>query len=297
MDKSRLSAEAARLERNKKRLSQLPGCELPSEEEKKEEKKEKEEKEEKKKNRFDFIFKLVLVGDSSSGKTSLMRRYVDNVFEEQTLTTIGVDFTVKTIVINGSTVKLQIWDTAGQERFAPLGGMYYNGAQAAIFTYDITNKKTLESLPRWIQKFDDRNEGNDSVKVIVGCKSDLEERRVVTSSSGQRAAIELQARWSETSSQSGLNVDKMFTEIAEAVLERRQQELGLRSQSRREKAPHISGTEVTVEPESELKRGGTAKTSSRSKPFKILRNLSGGSLRSKGTKGGNRRKPLCSMLS
>ena len=89
----------------------------------------------------------------TSGKTSLMRRYVDDTFNHETMTTIGVDFTVKTLVVNGSTVKLQIWyviikqlknienmdrDTAGQERFAPIGSMYYNGAKAVIFTYDIT---------------------------------------------------------------------------------------------------------------------------------------------------------------
>jgi len=88
-----------------------------------------------------------------------MRRYVDDTFNHETMTTIGVDFTVKTLVVNGSTVKLQIWDTAGQERFAPIGSMYYNGAKAVIFTYDISRKKTFDSLPLWRQKFDDRNEG------------------------------------------------------------------------------------------------------------------------------------------
>lgn len=221
MDKSRLSAEATRVGEAKKRLSCLtsnPMSPLDSEDG------EGEAGHEglKKGNRFDFIFKIVLIGDATSGKTSLMRRYVDDTFNHATLTTIGVDFTVKTLVVNGSTVKLQIWDTAGQERFAPIGSMYYHGAKAVIFTYDITQKRTFDSLPRWRQKFEERNEGSDCVRVLVGCKADLEDEREVTGSQGQKAAEEMESRWSETSALTGSNVDHLFLELTQEMLAKRQ---------------------------------------------------------------------------
>jgi len=220
MDKSRLSAEATRVGEAKKRLSCLtssPMNPLDSEADDRE-----GQGGLKKSNRFDFIFKIVLIGDATSGKTSLMRRYVDDTFNQETMTTIGVDFTVKTLVVNGSTVKLQIWDTAGQERFAPIGSMYYHGAKAVIFTYDITQKRTFDSLPRWRQKFEERNEGSDCVRVLVGCKADLEEEREVTASQGQKAAEEMESRWSETSALTGSNVDLLFLELTQEMLAKRQ---------------------------------------------------------------------------
>jgi len=220
MDKSRLSAEATRVGEAKKRLSCLtssPMNPLDSEADDRE-----GQEGMKKSNRFDFIFKIVLIGDATSGKTSLMRRYVDDTFNQETMTTIGVDFTVKTLVVNGSTVKLQIWDTAGQERFAPIGSMYYHGAKAVIFTYDITQKRTFDSLPRWRQKFEERNEGTDCVRVLVGCKADLEEEREVAASQGQKAAEEMESRWSETSALTGSNVDLLFLELTQEMLSKRQ---------------------------------------------------------------------------
>jgi len=220
MDKSRLSAEATRVGEAKKRLSCLTSSPLSPVDS--EDGEEGGQEGLKKSNRFDFIFKIVLIGDATSGKTSLMRRYVDDTFNHETMTTIGVDFTVKTLVVNGSTVKLQIWDTAGQERFAPIGSMYYHGAKAVIFTYDITQKRTFDGLPMWRQKFEERNEGTDCVRVLVGCKADLEEEREVAASQGQKAAEEMESRWSETSALTGSNVDLLFLELTQEMLSKRQ---------------------------------------------------------------------------
>jgi len=212
--RSRLEVEKEKLDVDRKRLSRLSNSDMketpvtPS-------------TPNKSSTRFDYIFKIVIIGDATCGKTSLLQRYVDEVFHEQSLTTIGVDFKLKNIELEGNSVKLQIWDTAGQERFAPLGSLYYHGAHAVIITYDITSRRTFESIPRWCRKFEERDtEGIETVKVLLGCKKDLENLREVTDSQGQTAAIEIGARWGETSSKTGDNVTKIFEEIAGAIMER-----------------------------------------------------------------------------
>jgi len=266
MDKSRLSAEASRVGEAKKRLSCLTSSPLslsPSlESDLALDVGEEGQDPLKKATRFDFIFKIVLIGDATSGKTSLMRRYVDDTFNHETMTTIGVDFTVKTLVVNGSTVKLQIWDTAGQERFAPIGSMYYNGAKAVIFTYDITQKKTFDSLPLWRQKFDDRNEGNggsDCVRVLVGCKSDLEEEREVSEVQGQKAAKEIESRWRETSALSGSNVDMLFLELTKEMLAKRKPEGPTSNETPPDKLGdgREVGAQLRLEPGFRLPRGAS----------------------------------------
>lgn len=100
--------------------------------------------------------------------------------------------------------------------------MYYHGAKAVIFTYDITQKRTFDSLPRWRQKFEERNEGSECVRVLVGCKADLEEEREVAASQGQKAAQEMESRWSETSALTGSNVENLFLELTQEMLAKRQ---------------------------------------------------------------------------
>lgn len=250
MDKARLQSEKERLEENKRKLSRLSfreNKEVTTTED-------KNEDSDTPTNRFDYIFKIVIIGDATCGKTSLMKRYVDKSFYCNSLTTIGVDFNIKTFSVDSTIVKLQIWDTAGQEKFAPIGSLYYRGAQAVLLTYDITNRKTFESVDRWKEKWDSRQTGEEElepVSVLVGCKTDLEHSRQVSKEAGMAKAIKLGSRFVETSSKSGEKVDALFEEIARAVLDRKKNQKTESSVSRSVSSPGESAGDPAREAEAE----------------------------------------------
>lgn len=139
---------------------------------------------------YDYLFKLLLIGNSSVGKSSLLLRFSDNIFSERYLLaygsflpTIGVDFKIRTFDLNGSTVKLQIWDTAGQERFKTITSSYYKGAHGIILVYDITDRQSFKDIENWLAEVD--KFGNENVvKLLVGNKSDLENNRAVKTEEG-----------------------------------------------------------------------------------------------------------------
>lgn len=123
--------------------------------------------------------KLVLLGDTGVGKSSLVLRFVTNNFKPFSESTIGASFMSKMIIVSGQTIKYQIWDTAGQEKYHSLAPMYYRGAAAAIIVYDITRKNTFNTLKKWVQEL--RTQGPDNISIaIAGNKADLEEKRVCT---------------------------------------------------------------------------------------------------------------------
>lgn len=101
-------------------------------------------------NEYDFVFKIVIIGNSSVGKSSLLLRFADDVFHETFLPTIGVDFKIRTIEQSGSVVKLQMWDTAGQEKFKTIVSAYYKGAQGILLVFDVTDRRSFEDLKGWI---------------------------------------------------------------------------------------------------------------------------------------------------
>lgn len=127
---------------------------------------------------YDFLFKLVLVGDASVGKTCVVQRFKTGAFSERQGSTIGVDFTMKTLEIQGKRVKLQIWDTAGQERFRTITQSYYRSANGAILAYDITKRSSFLSVPHWIEDVR-KYAGSNIVQLLIGNKSDLSELREV----------------------------------------------------------------------------------------------------------------------
>uniref|UniRef100_A0A0N5AUV5 Ras-related protein Rab-43 n=1 Tax=Syphacia muris TaxID=451379 RepID=A0A0N5AUV5_9BILA len=180
---------------------------------------------------FDFLFKIVLIGDMGVGKTCVVQRFKNGTFIERQGTTIGVDFTMKTMVVDGKRVKLQIWDTGGQERFRTITQSYYRSANGIILCYDITCRQSFESLDRWIEdvtKFAAPN----VAKVLIGIrfsvfnsafkqnqssatKSDLDDERVVSYEEGKAvAAMKGMCFFEETSSKNNLNVDNAFHELA-----------------------------------------------------------------------------------
>lgn len=163
---------------------------------------------------FDFLFKIVLIGDMGVGKTCVVQRFKNGTFIERQGTTIGVDFTMKTLVIEGKRVKLQIWDTGGQERFRTITQSYYRSANGIILCYDMTCRQSFESLQRWIDDVSKFAAPNVS-KVLIATKADLESERVVESEEGSMLAhSQGMCMFVETSSKGNLNVDNAFLELA-----------------------------------------------------------------------------------
>ena len=135
----------------------------------------------------DFLFKMLLIGNSGVGKSCLLVRYAENSFNENFFNTIGVDFKIKTISLDNQNIKLQIWDTAGQERFRTLTASYYRGAHGIIVVYDVTDRDTFENVRQWMQEID--KFATDNVcKVIVGNKCDLDDSRKVSTEEGEELA-------------------------------------------------------------------------------------------------------------
>uniref|UniRef100_A0A2M4AM21 Ras-related protein Rab-35 n=1 Tax=Anopheles triannulatus TaxID=58253 RepID=A0A2M4AM21_9DIPT len=165
---------------------------------------------------YDHLFKLLIIGDSGVGKSSLLIRFSDNTFSGSYITTIGVDFKIRTVLLNGERVKLQIWDTAGQERFRTITNTYYRGTHGVIVVYDVTNGESFGNVKRWLQEI----ESNCDVvnKVLVGNKNDDPNRKVVITEDAQRFANQMDIRLFETSAKDNINVEEMFLAITEQVL-------------------------------------------------------------------------------
>ncbi|KAB0404573.1 hypothetical protein E2I00_004847, partial [Balaenoptera physalus] len=115
---------------------------------------------------FDYLFKIILIGDSNVGKTCVVQHFTSGVYTEAQQNTIGVDFTVRALEINGKKVKMQVWDTAGQERFRTITQSYYRSAHAAIIAYDLTRRSTFESVPHWIHEIEKYGAANLVIMLI-----------------------------------------------------------------------------------------------------------------------------------
>jgi Ras-related protein Rab-1A len=164
----------------------------------------------------DYMFKLLLVGNSGTGKSSLLLKYTDNSFTNVYLSTIGVDFKIKTINVDGATVKLQMWDTAGQERFRTITSSYYRGADAVLVVYDVNDKRSYDGINDWLKETD-TYASPDIIKILIGNKSDLEGHREVEYSESKKFAESLGMALVETSAKKGTNIDFLFMMIARSI--------------------------------------------------------------------------------
>lgn len=173
---------------------------------------------------FDFLFKVVLIGDSSTGKTCVVQRFHSGTYKEQQGTTIGVDFSMKTIFIDGKKIKLQIWDTAGHERFRTITQSYYRSASGVIIVYDITKRPTFLNLQRWIEEVR-RYTDSDVLSVLVGNKCDLENEREVELSEAEemRDYVPEIMYVLETSAKENKNIDDIFFSLAAELKKRHDQ--------------------------------------------------------------------------
>lgn len=165
---------------------------------------------------YDYLFKFLLIGDSGVGKSSLLLRFADDTYTEAYVTTIGVDFKIRTINVDNKKIKLQIWDTAGQERFRTITTSYYRGAQGIIVMYDITDRDTFENIKLWLNEID-RYACKDVAKLLVGNKSDLESRRQVTYAEAEEFAKSINMIYIETSAKNSINVYQPFEDLARNI--------------------------------------------------------------------------------
>ena len=163
-------------------------------------------------NGYDMIFKIVLIGDTSVGKTNILTKYLSDEFDPESKATVGVEFGTKNFKLENNIVKVQIWDTAGQERYRSITNAYYKGAKGSLLIYDITNKKSFENLEKWIS--DIKTNGDDNIPIIlVGNKSDLENKRVISIEEGKNKAKLYKFAFMETSALNGNNIEKAFNEL------------------------------------------------------------------------------------
>ncbi|XP_019869147.1 ras-related protein Rab-35 [Aethina tumida] len=166
---------------------------------------------------YDHLFKLLIIGDSGVGKSSLLLRFSDNTFTGSYITTIGVDFKIKTVSMDGLKVKLQIWDTAGQERFRTITSTYYRGTHGVIVVYDVTNGESFANVKRWLHEIEQNCEVVN--RVLVGNKNDTPERKVVLTEDAQRFADTMNIQLFETSAKDNINVEEMFMAVTKLVLD------------------------------------------------------------------------------
>ena len=183
---------------------------------------------------YDFIFKVLLLGNSDVGKSSLLLRYVDSVWSDTFVPTIGVDFKVKTIEIGGKKVKLQIWDTAGQERFRTVVSTYFRGAHGIFLIYDITNRDSFKNLENWLIEIE-KNASENVLKILIGNKNDLEDERDITPDEGKAFANRNGMQFIETSAKMNTNVNEAFETLGKLMIDFNSQQKQAMTQDKKDK--------------------------------------------------------------
>ena len=167
-------------------------------------------------NSYDMIFKIVLIGDSSVGKTNILSRYISNKYDPNSQSTIGVELSTKNYIFDNNEVKVQIWDTAGQEKYRSITSSYYKGAQGCLLVYDITRKESFDNIDKWFSELKSSSD-NDINAILIGNKCDLEKERKVTMEEAQKKAKLFNIAFMETSALNGTNVEKAFNELVSSV--------------------------------------------------------------------------------
>ncbi|KAK1392684.1 RAB GTPase-like [Heracleum sosnowskyi] len=169
---------------------------------------------------YDVSFKILLIGDSAVGKSSLLLTFISNSLLQDTSPTIGVDFKIKLLTVGGKKLKLTVWDTAGQERFRTLTSSYYRGAQGIILVYDVTKRETFTNLSDvWAKEVDLFSTNQNCVKMLVGNKVDIESERAVSREEGISLANEHGCLFLECSAKTRENVEQCFKELALKIME------------------------------------------------------------------------------
>ena len=168
---------------------------------------------------YDVLFKIILVGDTSVGKTNIINKYIKNEFQEDFYATIGVEFSHKQFIVDNHKIKAQIWDTAGQERYKAITRAYYKGAKGAFIVYDITRKDTFDDIDKWRNEL--INSCNKEVTImLIGNKCDLEDSREISKEQGEEKAKSFGFSFLETSAYSGENLEKGFEMLIKEIYQK-----------------------------------------------------------------------------
>lgn len=169
---------------------------------------------------YDYLVKLLLIGDSGVGKSCLLLRFTDDSFTTSFITTIGIDFKIRIFELDGKRIKLQIWDTAGQERFRTITTAYYRNAMGILLVYDVTDESSFNNIRNWIKNIEQHASDNVN-KILVGNKADMDEsKRAVSTARGQELADEYGIKFFETSAKTNINVEQAFFSIAKDIMKR-----------------------------------------------------------------------------
>jgi len=172
----------------------------------------------------DYLMKVILLGDSSVGKSSLLTRYCDDEFAQQLISTLSVDFKYKAIEVGGKQIQLQLWDTAGQERFISVTSAFFKRAQGAVIVYDCTNGTSFHNVKLWMERLKQHNSKENLQIIIVGNKCDLSTDQVVPREAGIQLAKQFHAYFLETSAKTAQNVSEAFRHLATEFLDTLQRE-------------------------------------------------------------------------
>jgi Ras-related protein Rab-1A len=167
----------------------------------------------------DYLFKLLLIGDSGVGKSNMLLRFADDVYKEDYTATIGVDFKICTREIDGKLVKTQLWDTAGQERFRTITCSYYRGSHGIIVVYDVTDRTSFEHVRMWMQEIEKYASGGETARLLVGNKCDMPaSKRVISQEEGRELAQELGVPFMETSARHAHNIEHTFDLLCREIM-------------------------------------------------------------------------------
>ncbi|UJR31897.1 hypothetical protein I4U23_019371 [Adineta vaga] len=166
---------------------------------------------------YDHLFKIVIIGDSGVGKTSILQRFATEHFSDDYVATIGVDFHIRTIDIDGKRCKLQVWDTAGQDRFRCVVSTFYRGAHGAMICFDMTDKESFYNVDCWLEALE-RSQPNDIPMLLIGTKCDLQFKRVISYSTAKAYADKRQMTYIETSSKANENIQNCFFDFTRTIL-------------------------------------------------------------------------------
>ena len=167
---------------------------------------------------YDFIFKVLLLGNSDVGKVSLLLSYIDKVCSDIYVPTIGADFRVKTLELENKKIKMQIWDTAGQERFRNVISSYFRGAHGILLIYDVNNRDSFKSLEIWLEEIE-KNAIKNVSKILIGNKNDLPDEKEVKTEEGEAFAKKNGMQFIETSCKMNINVTEAFETLAKLMIE------------------------------------------------------------------------------